>query len=166
MVVEKFQHADVGEHVGNAECEVLRHEPEDAHWDCGNWVVQEAVGFSLVDALHLHKCCNDHGNDREDEANADSLEKCDASVKAGVAASVGDEDAVVEGDQDGHDDEREEGNGRGGEFETADVPVHCGALLDREGLQLREHDIHDDGARPDWHQLHYSLRFFDLCHGA
>jgi hypothetical protein len=54
----------------------------------------------------------------------------------------------------------------GGEFETPDVPVQRGPLLDGEGLQLRKHDVHNDGARPDWHQLHNGLRLFDLCHGA
>lgn len=71
----------------------------------------------------------------------------DAGVMAGDPPGKGDEEAVVERDEDDH-----EGDGDDGEAGRRDVEfmgnagVHGGALLDGEGLELGQAGAHDDGA--------------------
>ena len=167
LVVKKLKNSDVREHVGDPEREVLRHQPKHAHRDGGLGVVEEAVLFRRVGALHLHECRDDHRHDREDQPDGDALQERDAPVEPREPAGERDEEPVVERHKDGHHDQREEGDGGRRELEVfADLAVHCRALLDRVRLELCEHHVHDDGARPDRHQLHHRLRFFDLRHGA
>lgn len=93
-----------------------------------------------------------HRDDREHEADADSLEVADAGGDAGEASREGDEDAVVDGDEEHHEDEGNDGEGGGGDAEVAgDAGVHGGALLDREGLELSQANVHAHGAEDYGH---------------
>nr|GMD42325.1 Integrase, catalytic core [Ipomoea batatas] len=101
--VEEFKQANQGEHVGDPKDAVLEAEPQDVD---GVQRVPQGVAFPL----DLHQGGDGHGHDGEDEADAHALELGDAGGVVGEGAGEWDEDAVVERDEEGHEEEGDDGD--------------------------------------------------------
>nr|GMC78628.1 Os04g0441700 [Ipomoea batatas] len=99
LFIEKFNEAYGGEHFGDSEDDVLRRDPEDGD----NFAGFHGGGSPLV----LHGGGGDHGERGGEEAEADALQRRDAVGLAGEAAGEGDEEGVVERDEEDEDDVRD-----------------------------------------------------------
>ena len=145
LLVEEFDEPHGGEHLGHAEHQELRRDPEDG----------EEPGVAA--AVRLDERGGDHGEGDGEEADHDPLERGDAGVTARGAARGRHEARLVRRHER---DEDEVGDGlqrrrrdveAGGAAAAADAGVHGGALLHGERLQLRQDGVEDDGAREDGH---------------
>lgn len=92
LLVEELDEADGGEHFGYSEDDVLRRDPEDGQDFAG--------GHGGGPPLVLHDGGGDHGEGGEEEAEADALQRSDAVGLAGDSDGEGDEEGVVERDDD------------------------------------------------------------------
>ncbi|KAJ6847318.1 protein NRT1/ PTR FAMILY 4.3-like [Iris pallida] len=157
--VEELRQAHEGEHVGHAEDAVLEGEPEEAY-------LLPGVAVERVPPLDLDRGGDGHGHDGEHEADRDPLELGDARGVAGEAAGEGDEGELVDGEEEGHEEEGDDGDGGGRDGEGAELAVHDAPLLHREGLQLGDAGVHEDGAGEDGEHPDQDLHLLHLCHGA
>lgn len=85
------------------------------------------------------------------------MEVGDACWKASEFTGKGDEDAVIDGDEEDHEDEGDDRESGGRDLEGANVCIHGQALLDGEGLELSHAGTHDDGAAEDGDHREYDL---------
>jgi hypothetical protein len=155
LVVEELDEPHGGEHLRQPEHQELRPDPEDGQ--------EAAVGHRGGAPGGLDQRRGDHGEGDDEEAHADALERGDPRFDAGEAAHGRHEGGLVGRDER---DEHEVGDGLqrgGGHVEGGgEARVHGAALLHREGLQLRQDGVEDDGAREDGHHAQQHLHLLHL----
>lgn len=107
------------------------------------------------------------GNDGQRLADADSLEDGEAVGFAREFAGEGDEQFVVDGEEEADGEVQEERHRGGGDLEVgADVAVERGALVEKEGGHLRVDDPEHDVGEPDGEDAYQHLHFLHLRHGT
>lgn len=123
------------------------------------------IGYDAA-ALGLDEGGDGHGDDGEEEADADSLEVSDAGLGFGGASEEGDDEVVVDrGDGDDEDDrEYRERGGRDGE--VAEAGVHRGGLVDRESRQLGQATVEHHRAEEHRERPHHGFHVLHFLRGA
>ncbi|BAS93455.1 Os05g0336000, partial [Oryza sativa Japonica Group] len=165
LLVEELEDADGAEHVADADEDVLRQHPEDAHRD-GVVGGRGGGGADRAHAAELHEAGARHRRHLERRPDAEALQERDAAGFAGAAAGEGDEHAVVDRDGEEHGDGDEAAEGGRRDADAADGAVQGGALLHEQRVHLRP-----DGARHQRRQPHHDhprdqLHLLHLRHRA
>ncbi|BAS96986.1 Os06g0239400, partial [Oryza sativa Japonica Group] len=152
--VEELLHAHHGEHVGDAEEDVLREEPEYAQAAAGRGR-RGGAGAARLDERGYR-----HGDDGEHHPDADPLEHGDPLAVAGERHHhpVVERHEEDDGDGDGALQHRWRDHEHG-----ADAVVHQHPLLGEERHRLLEDDREHEQHRPDWQQPHYDLAHAWCC---
>lgn len=159
LLVEELDQPDGREHLRQPEDEELRGDPED-----GEDLARPNGGIA---PLPLHEGGGDHGEGGEEEAKPNAAQGGDARLVAGEAAGEGDEEAVVEWDEEDEEEVRDGLKwGRGDGEGVGEVGVHGAALLDGEGLELGQDGVEDDGAGEDGDDWDEALDLLHLGHRA
>lgn len=156
LLVEELDQPHRREHLRHPEYQELGRDPED-------W--QRSYGSGPP--LPLHQRGGDHGEGGGEEAGPDAAEGADAGGVARESTGEGDEEGVVEGDDEDEHEVRDGLEGGGRDVEGfGEVSVHGGALLDWEGLELGEDGVEDYGACEYWHDWDQYFHLLHLFHCA
>ncbi|CAA7410518.1 unnamed protein product [Spirodela intermedia] len=161
LVVEELYLRHLQEGVGNPHEDELRQEDEDGE---GNLAagLHHAAGPRDRQPPAL---CHGHDDDVQDEADADSLQEGDPPRVPGPPPHDRDEVAVVEGDRDEHGQGNKDRQAGGGDLEVRPhSPVKRHALLDEEGVYLRQHDAGYERREQNWDHPEDLLRLLHLRH--
>lgn len=110
---------------------------------------------------------NNHRESREYDPDSHPLEERDAGVVAGDSAEGGDEEAVIEGEEESDGEEGDDADWAGGDEEGGtQVAVHLEGLRDRERPLLNHGGEAYHATGPDWGDSDQTFHFFDLLNAA
>lgn len=88
-------------------------------------------------------------------------------LRTGDASSEGDEELVVDGDEEGEGEQGDGGEGARGDLEVrSEVAVHCQGLEHCEGPLLGQGHEADDAGGPDGDDPDEALHLLNLLHAA
>ena len=162
LVVEELLQPDHGEHVGDADEDVLRDHPPERHRELRLRGVHQAGFRRDTESFHLDERGQGHGDEGERQAGADPLQHGDPRRPSRVASRQGHEEPVVHRDEDddAHADERLQRRRRHLE-PRADPAVQRRGLLREERRRLGEDDRVDYARRPYGQQAEHALHFLD-----
>jgi hypothetical protein len=162
LVVEELLQPDHGEHVGDADEDVLRDHPPERHGELRLGGIHQAGFRRNPEPLHLHERRQGHGDEGERQAGADPLQHGDPRRPPRVAPRQGHEEPVVHRDEDDDADADERLQRRRRHLEPrADPAVQRRGLLREERRCLGEDDRVDYARRPYGQQAEHALHFLD-----
>ncbi|BAS75468.1 Os01g0872566 [Oryza sativa Japonica Group] len=102
LTVEELLQSNHSKHIRNCSQNVLRNNPQEAHRNNSFRFVHKAEISCYPEPPHLNHCSNDHRDDRENQPDADPLQRRDTARVLGVSSGHWDKDSVIDWEED-HD---------------------------------------------------------------